>query len=114
MILKEPIYIAGPMTGCEDHNYPAFFDAEEHLRVLGYSDIVNPARINPINLNGEQELTWEECMKRDIPELLRCNSIYVLIGWSCSRGAKLEMRLAGELEINPVAYEGFDIIDKKG
>ena len=40
------IYIAGPMTGRPDLNFPAFHAAATTLRDAGF-DVVNPAEINP-------------------------------------------------------------------
>jgi len=37
------IYIAGPMSGLPEFNYPAFFAAAEQLTAAGY-DVLNPAR----------------------------------------------------------------------
>ena len=36
------IYIAGPMSGIKDWNFPAFFKAEAELEALGYK-VINPA-----------------------------------------------------------------------
>lgn len=40
--MKPTLYIAGPMSGLPDHNYPAFHDAASVLTKAGYS-ILNPA-----------------------------------------------------------------------
>lgn len=106
--MNAKIYIAGPMSGIPGHNYDAFFQAERDLIYKGWSEyeIINPARINPITETGEQELSWEECMRRDIPELLKCNSIYLLQNWYNSKGARLEKRIADDL--------GFAIFYEKG
>ena len=37
------VYIAGPMTGLPDLNYPAFNAAEEALTAAGHA-VLNPAR----------------------------------------------------------------------
>lgn len=36
------VYIAGPMTGLPEFNYPTFFAAEEYLRSHG-AKVMNPA-----------------------------------------------------------------------
>ena len=36
------LYVAGPMTGLPDHNYPAFAEAAARLRAVGY-EVESPA-----------------------------------------------------------------------
>lgn len=89
------IYVCGPMTGLPEFNYPAFAAETARLRALGY-EVVSPAEINP---NGG---TWQECMKKDIAQLMTCDLLVWLPGWSNSRGARIETGLARELEIKTV------------
>lgn len=89
------VYVCGPMTGLPEFNYPAFAAETARLRALGY-DVVSPAEINP---NGG---TWKECMKKDIAQLMTCDLLVWLPGWSNSRGARIETGLARELEIKTV------------
>lgn len=86
------IYVCGPMTGLPEFNYPAFAAETTRLRALGY-EVVSPAEINP---NGG---TWQECMKRDIAQLMTCNLLVCLPGRTESRGARIETNLANELGI---------------
>lgn len=79
------VYISGPMTGKKDLNRKAFNDAEKHLKELG-NEVVNPHNY-PVD-------SYEVCMKRDIALLLDCDVIYLLEGWSKSRGAKVEYAVA--------------------
>lgn len=45
MITKpDGVYIAGPMRGIPNFNFPRFFEAEELLRGKGFTNIFNPAR----------------------------------------------------------------------
>lgn len=87
------LYIAGPMTGIEKHNFPAFYDAEERLARAGY-DAVNPAALDAVS--GLLP-TWADYMERDIPYLLTCQGVALLDGWKLSRGARLEHHIASEL-----------------
>lgn len=84
-------YIAGPMTGIKDLNFPAFHQAAEWLRGMGH-EVVNPAEINP-----DHHMSWEACMRSDIAELVTCDAIMLLPGWEDSRGAKLEHHIAERL-----------------
>jgi hypothetical protein len=85
-------YIAGPMTGLPDLNFPAFHATAKYLRSKGRK-VVNPAEINP-----DATLMWHECMRKDIAALVTsCDSIYLLPGWECSKGATLEHHIAERL-----------------
>ncbi|HCI4017240.1 TPA: DUF4406 domain-containing protein [Pseudomonas aeruginosa] len=86
----ERIYLAGPMTGLPEFNYPAFHAEAARLRQLGYH-VENPAEINP---DGG---SWSDCMRRDIPRLLTCDAFALLPGWLSSRGANVEHGLAVQL-----------------
>lgn len=85
------LYIAGPMTGLPDLNFPAFHAKAADLTALGF-EVVNPAEINP-----DQQLPWLECMRRDIAALVYCDGIHLLPGWRWSKGATLEYFIAKRL-----------------
>ena len=89
-------YIAGPMTGLPDFNFPAFHAKAAELRASGM-EVVNPAELNP-----DAVKSWKQCMKEDIRELVNCDVICPLPGWEKSRGASLEMKIAKELGIGVV------------
>ena len=78
------IYIAGPMTGYPELNFPAFHHAASVLRAAGH-EVVNPAEVNP---NPDAE--WTACMFRDLKELTACDGILMLEGWEKSPGAQIE------------------------
>lgn len=96
------VYIAGPMTGIEDWNYPLFFQVEEQLKELGY-ETVNPARSSGDTLEealADAEVhPWSYFMKRDIPHVIQCDALCLLPGWRSSRGARLEVSIAKGLGI---------------
>lgn len=94
--MKSPLYVCGPMTGLPDYNYPAFNDAAATLRAMGYT-VLNPAE------NPAQD-TWEAYMRQAIAQLVQCQTIVLLPGWTDSRGALIEYRLALELGIKPVLF----------
>ncbi|MCC6910049.1 MAG: DUF4406 domain-containing protein [Phycisphaerales bacterium] len=75
-----------------EHNFPAFFAAEERLRQAGFEPL-NPAR----NFDGETDRERAEYMRADMELLLRCDGLLMLPGWEESRGAKLEYMIAWEL-----------------
>jgi hypothetical protein len=87
-------YISGPMTGYEEFNFPAFFEAEEQLTNLGIpsDQIVNPAK------NGRDIGDWASYLRLDLKNLCNgCEAVVVLDGWRDSRGAKLEVYVAQQL-----------------
>jgi len=85
------IYVAGPMSGLPDLNYPEFNRAAKALRALGYH-VENPAE-NPAPACG----SWQGYMRLAIAQLVQCDEIHMLRGWSQSKGAKIERELAGHL-----------------
>ena len=86
------IYVAGPMTGLPEHNFPAFHAAAARLREAGW-EAVNPAE----NFGGRTDMPRETYLRADILLLAQCEAIAMLPGWQESRGAKLEYLLAREL-----------------
>ena len=94
MTTKLKIYVAGPMTGLPDLNFPAFHAEAARLRALGH-EVINPAEINP-----DQHMTWLECMRTDIAALVFCDAIQLLPGWQNSKGATLEHHIAERLGLH--------------
>jgi hypothetical protein len=82
------VYVAGPMTGIDDFNYPAFNAVAERLRAQGY-EVENPAEHGTVE--GAQ---WADYMAYDLTRLGLCGAIYLLPGWSNSKGAKIEKGIA--------------------
>jgi len=83
------VYIAGPMTGHLDHNYPAFHAAAQRLRDAGW-DVANPAE----NFDGRTDLPRESYLRADVALLVDCDAIALLPGWEDSSGAKMEYLIA--------------------
>ncbi|OBS10807.1 DUF4406 domain-containing protein [Acidihalobacter prosperus] len=98
------IYIAGPMTGLPDNNYPAFHRMADELRAHGYH-VENPAEnaSNPPPCG-----TWTGWMRLAIAQLIRCDHILMLNGWQNSRGALIEHRLACDLGLTVLTETNID------
>lgn len=94
------IYVAGPMTGYTDLNFPAFHAAAAELRAQGHH-VENPAEIN-----ADPNAQWLDCMRMDIARLVTCDAVYLLPGWEKSRGAKVEHGLAVGLGFRVIHAEG--------
>ncbi len=91
-----PAYLAGPMTGCPDWNFPAFRAATARLRTLGW-EVVSPAEADEHDTKKPGERPWAWYLQRDMRLLLDCKSVLVLPGWRQSRGAQLEVHVAEAL-----------------
>ncbi len=89
----QKVYIAGPMSGKVDFNYPEFNKVATNLRKTGF-EVINPAE-----LDGDHNEKWEYYLKRDIGELIKCDAVAVLGGWEDSKGANLEVYIAKSLKI---------------
>lgn len=88
-------YLSGPMSGLPEMNYPAFNAEASRLRALGFH-VENPAE------NPEQS-SWEDYMKAAIIQMLSCDVVVMLPGWSESRGALIERELALRLGLKVIS-----------
>lgn len=88
------IYLAGPMTGYKDLNFPLFISEAARLRALGHT-VVNPQEIN-----GDPAAAWSDCMRADIAQLVTCEGVACLPGFTSSKGASLEVLIAVKLGMN--------------
>ena len=95
------LYLAGPMRGYAEFNFPAFREAASKLREAGYK-VWSPAEhdeaegFNPLT-DVAQPLKYY--MKHDLPAVLDADAIAVLPGWEKSRGATLEVHVATACEM---------------
>jgi hypothetical protein len=93
------VYIAGPMTGLPELNFPAFHAAEKNLRADGFEPV------NPVHNGLPREAPWSDHMRADIAMLLTCEAVMMLPGWQKSRGASLERHIAKRLGMG-IIYAG--------
>ncbi len=115
---REPtIYIAGPMRGYEEYNYPAFDEREQMLCNQGWV-CVNPAALDrtqgkpmsdPMSFAPDSNYEDHEFMRsalcRDMVSICGdCTAIYMMKDWETSRGAKAEWHLAKALGLD-IFYE---------
>lgn len=122
------VYVAGPMRGLPDLNYPAFDAARDLISKLGHEPV------SPADLDRETGVTEESAqaedfiagaLRRDFAALVTCDAIAFLPGWKNSVGANAERRVAEDigLELYDVEPEtarferqsdGFEVIGLSG
>lgn len=115
------IYLAGPMRGIKDFNFPAFFAAAAALRAQGHS-VFSPAERDVEEFGAErlrsatgseaevsrnlgmQGLTLaRKCFLHDTHYICTtADAVYLLPGWQASRGAKAERALAEAIGLQVV------------
>jgi len=100
------VYVAGPMTGHPNYNFPAFAEATARLRFQGFN-VISPAEhdeamgwvvverdpwggILSATKREEGAFDWATALAWDLEAIDRCDCIYLLPGWSKSRGATKE------------------------
>ncbi|RUU80244.1 DUF4406 domain-containing protein [Mesorhizobium sp. M7A.F.Ca.MR.362.00.0.0] len=82
------IYLAGPMRGYPEFNYPAFINAAHKLRLAGFM-VLNPAEVN------HHSSGIRACMTVDMAMICQqAEGIVLLPGWEGSSGARAEVALA--------------------
>lgn len=89
------VYISGPMSGYKNLNKGAFAEVEATLKAKGY-EVINP--------HNYPHDSYEVCMRRDIQLLLECDAIFMLKGWSKSKGAKTEFAVACSIGLHIFNY----------
>ncbi len=101
------VYIAGPMRGYPDFNFPAFHAAAKFVRSLGY-EAISPAEHDletwpnleqwPGYAAGDTDLCPEFDFKLaigwDLDQVANADAILMLGGWEASSGARLEHHVA--------------------
>lgn len=108
-------YLAGPMTGYADNNFPAFRDAAERLRNEGW-EIISPVEMDEQDgiaqdsVLGDPE--YKDALARDLRKIMDSEAIVFLPGWQTSRGAKTELSLARHYGLEIYYYQGFGRVSK--
>lgn len=104
------IYLAGPMRGLPNYNFPAFHDAAKRLRADGYI-VKSPAEMDTeqdgCKSDGSDVILRDlsHYMARDLPEICRCDAVVLLPGWEESEGVSIEVALARNLNKPLWAFE---------
>lgn len=111
------IYIAGPMRGIPDFNFPAFDACRDMLQMeFPDAEIMSPADIDRANgfdlehykldhwtRHGNAPVDWatlppeldfRKIVRRDLNAIQSCTHLFLLDGWMDSRGALAEFAVA--------------------
>jgi hypothetical protein len=117
--MSKQIYIAGPMSGYPDWNYPAFHAAADKLRKEGWT-VHSPAEkdIEAGYVDPESQATGDtassiangyfnprEAYMWDIEKVIHGDGIYMLKGWQFSPGAMGEHAAAVFMKKHVPDYE---------
>jgi hypothetical protein len=88
------VYIAGPMTGMIEFNFPAFHEAAARWRAAGW-EVLNPAESH----GGRTDLPYQEYVEYDLRVLRTCDALALLPGWNGpnARGSVWEREVARNL-----------------
>ncbi len=105
------LYVSGPMTGYDGHNFDAFDSTERVLERMGYS-VFSPAQDGDLDSDGEGTKTREAFMRRDIDWVLQADGVVVLDGWEMSRGARIEVAVAREIGLPIFRLEGEELVEE--
>jgi hypothetical protein len=118
---KLTVYLAGPMTGIPQFNYPKFHRIAKELRDAGYN-VISPveedtqeyqtqAMASKDGLHGADGkfagLTWGDILSKDVKLVAdKVDGVVVMDGWEKSRGARLEVFVANLSGRTISVYEG--------
>jgi hypothetical protein len=93
------VYIAGPMTGLPEFNFPAFHAAAKAWREAGW-EVFNPAE----SFDGRTDLAYRDYVAADLTALRSCDAIAMLDGWDGenARGSVWEREICWALLKIPV------------
>lgn len=86
------LYLAGPMTGYPQNNYPEFHRVTTALRDTGY-EVVNPAEF------GSDRGHYVDLLRDDLRGMLDCQGIAFHGEWWKSQGARNEINVGGLLRM---------------
>jgi hypothetical protein len=112
------VYIAGPMSGYPEFNFPAFFEAQNNFENHGWA-VWNPAnkdaeadvQANESFATGDAKKlmasgwNFREVFLWDVEKVINSDAIFMLRGWQYSPGAVAEHAVAVVIKKNYPDYE---------
>lgn len=109
------VYLAGPMRGKPDFNFPSFDRSAQQLRMFGY-EVFSPAEhdrkvgFDPTGMTGHEDLAdygfdLRKALAADMEYIAsKAAVVAVLAGWEESSGARAEVALAHALGLPVVLW----------
>ena len=88
----------------EQLNYPEFIKCQERLNALGYDSVVPHDIFQGMDT---REFVHMDYMKHCIKEMVFCDMVVTLKDWDTSKGAKMEVAIAREMDIEVVHIIAF-------
>lgn len=98
---KMKVYLAGPMSGIPEYNYPHFNRVAKMLREQFKLEVVSPAE-QGFKDSPFGNVKYDEVLKLCINLIEDVDAIVLLEGWTNSYGAKQELKAA--LDLNKKIY----------
>ena len=103
-------YVAGPMRGKEDNNFPAFDRCKAYLKSLGH-EVISPACLDrSLDINWEGEGDHKSlylAYARDTAALQVVDAVIVLADYEYSKGVAFEVASANFLGIPVFLFEPY-------
>jgi len=93
------LYLSGPMDNVEDFNHPLFHRVAQEFRNANFM-VCNPAEF----FEGDTTKERKEYMREAFKYVLEADTIVLLPGWEESKGARLEVAMANELDLSIMEY----------
>jgi hypothetical protein len=95
----QKMYLSGPMTGVPEWNHPLFHRVAAEFRLGGF-EVCSPAEF----FDGDTTLERKVYMREAVKYLLDADTVVLLPGWENSEGARLEAKIATQLDLIIVEY----------
>lgn len=114
--MTKKIYIAGPMSGHKDFNFPAFYAAARMFEDAGWT-VFNPAnkegetlsdasREDGCHIQAQKDgFDFRSVYAWDVTKVIEADAIYMLEGWEQSLGAIGEHAVAMAMKKHYPDYE---------
>lgn len=118
MSTKKSIYIAGPMSGYPEFNFPKFFAVQAVLEEMGW-EVFNPANksneaavVKHVSYGEGDDKSlmksgwsFRDAYKWDTDKVISADAIFMIKGWEASPGARGEHSVAIAMKSKHPEYE---------